>query len=75
MRKIAIMLAIFLAITLFVPVKANKPGRIQELEARVELLENKTQDLDILETEVANLESYVNYILSDQFIDDILSQL
>lgn len=64
MKKV-IMLAIVLMA--FLPVSADKPGRIQELEARVQQLETKLQDYDNLKVEVSCMESYINFILSDDF--------
>ena len=74
-KKITIILAVVLMLSLFVPVGANKPGRIQSLEARVKALESKLQGYEMLKLEVSNLESYVNYILSDAYVDWLLSQL
>ncbi len=75
MKKLTFLLILILAMSLFVPAKAEKSGRIQELEERVLLLENKLQDYDSVKTEVACLESYVNFILSDEYVDWIISQI
>jgi hypothetical protein len=74
-KKTVIIVAVILLVTALVPVGADKPGRLQELEARVQQLENKLQDYEMLKVEVSNLESYVNYILSDDYVDWLLSQL
>lgn len=74
MRKV-ITLAVVLLVLTFLPAGADKPGRIQELEARVAILEGKLQDYENIKVEVSCLESYVNFILSDEFVDMIIDQI
>lgn len=62
MFKKIIIVAVVL--TAFLPAGADKPGRIAELEAEVEILRDK---VEMLEVETACMESYINFILSGDF--------
>lgn len=70
MKKLIVLLVAVILLA-FSSVGADKPGRIHELEARVQQLENKLQGYETLKMEVSNLESYCNFILSDEFAEII----
>jgi len=64
MKRLALILVIMLVFVSFLPAGSDR-GRMRELELRVELLE----------FEVSNLESNVNFMLSSDYVDWLLSQL
>lgn len=68
-KKIIVAAVVLMA---FLPVSADKSGRIQELEAEVEILRDR---VEMLEVETACIESYVNFVLSEAFVDMIRDQL
>lgn len=75
MKKVIVLLLV-LVIVSFVPASPEPQGRIHELEARVLSLEHEIETrVESLEVEVACLESYVNFILSEAYVDWLLSQI
>ena len=53
------------------PVGADNPGRLRELEAQVKSLQSK---VELLELETSNMESYINFILSDAYIQMVCQE-
>jgi len=63
-KKIVIAMILVLVLSVFAP--ANKPGRMQALEAEIESLKSRVETLEL---ETSCMESYINFILSDEYMD------